>query len=406
MAEASIDATFFSGNRQRLLDSLPGGALVVLAGYGDMQRSYDMAASFEQEASFWYLSGIERAEWQMIIDGKTGKTTLVSPELESTQVTFDGELSPDQALVRSGADGVVSRAEAERLLKATVKDRRVYTLLPDGFLKKHAHFYLNPAPERLVRRLRRYGAELNDCRRQILALRTLKQPVEVAAIEEAVAVTSAAFENTKHDIESGALGAEYAIEAQLSYDFRRQGARGHAYAPIVGGGQRACTLHYVENEQILASGELVLIDAGARGKSGYAADITRTYQVGSASRRQRQVHEAVRQAQQEIIEMIKPGLSFTEYQVRVDEVMLGAIRELGLAESRYREYFPHAISHGLGIDVHDAIVAGDTLEPGMVLTVEPGIYIPEEAIGVRIEDDVLVTETARRNLSGSLKAKL
>lgn len=185
------------------------------------------------------------------------------------------------------------------------------------------------------------------------------------------------------------------------------GAEGYAYEPIVAAGANALTLHYTRNNNPLPKNGLLLIDAAAR-VGGYCADITRTYAIGTPTAREVAVHAAVEKAHFAIINLIKPGLALSEYQDKSDEIMKEALRSLGLLKKPedYRKYFPHAISHGLGIDVHESFGGYTEFMPGMVLTVEPGIYIPEEGIGVRIEDDILVTETGNENLSGDLPTGL
>ncbi|MBC7565055.1 M24 family metallopeptidase, partial [Candidatus Saccharibacteria bacterium] len=154
-------------------------------------------------------------------------------------------------------------------------------------------------------------------------------------------------------------------------------------------------------------GEFVLLDIGAR-LNGYPADITRTYAHGDVSDRHKAVHLAVETAHHKIIALLKPGLNVKDYFHKVDKIMLVALHDLGLlkVEEDYRKYFPHSISHGLGIDVHDSLGGPEAFQPGMVLTVEPGIYIPEEGIGVRIEDDILITENGHENLSAGLPTSL
>jgi Xaa-Pro aminopeptidase len=169
-------------------------------------------------------------------------------------------------------------------------------------------------------------------------------------------------------------------------------------------------LHYVQNDAKLKKRELLLLDIGARAR-GYAADITRTYAFSEPTKRQQMVHEAVRRAQKQIIELLQPNLLLEQYHRDVRRIMSDVLMELGLMkdgrdEDNLRKYFPHAASHGLGVDVHDSLGAPRMLEPGMVLTVEPGIYIPEEEIGVRIEDDILITPKGRENLSGRLSTEL
>jgi len=171
----------------------------------------------------------------------------------------------------------------------------------------------------------------------------------------------------------------------------------------VAAGANACTLHYAHNRSKVMGRQLVLMDVGAS-YGGYTADITRTYAKGEPTKRQRQVHEAVEAAHHRIIGLIRPMLAVDEYQREVDAIMREAIASLGLPsdDAALRRYFPHAVSHGLGIDVHDSLGSPRFLQAGMVLTVEPGIYLPEEGIGVRIEDDILVTAAGNENLSRRL----
>jgi Xaa-Pro aminopeptidase len=203
------------------------------------------------------------------------------------------------------------------------------------------------------------------------------------------------------------MSHEYMVEAEFSHYFRSRGATGHAYEPIVASGKNACTLHHIDNAAEVKNNALLLIDIGAS-VDGYPADITRTYAVGKPNDRQKAVYTAVETAHYQIIDLLKPGLKVKDYSDRVDEIMKKALDSLGLLkkESDYRRYFPHAVSHGLGIDVHDSLGGPEVFVAGMVLTVEPGIYIPEEGIGVRIEDDILITKTGHENLSAALPTSL
>ena len=396
-------SNLFVSNRQRLSTELKG-ELVVVAAYAGMQRGNDMAFAFEQEANFWWLTGIEVADWWLIFDGTRGKSWLVAPKVDEIHEVFDGSLSYEAALKTSGADAVLSHDEAMKMLRVMAKKHSVVHTLGDQPYAEYLDFTLNPAPKKMYDMLSRTFNSVLDCRKELAKLRAIKQPEEITRMKKAISLTMEAFEVAK---ESLAIARhEYEIEAGFTHYFRSRGASGHAYDPIVAGGKNACTLHYVENNARLKKRELLLIDIGAR-VDGYAADITRTYAFSEPTKRQREVHAAVRQAQAEIIALLKPDLSVEEYQRDVDSIMTEALLKLGLMKSRddeksYRKYFPHAISHGLGVDVHDSLGAPRFLQAGMVLTVEPGIYIPEESIGVRIEDNILITESGATNLSARL----
>ncbi len=401
-----LTSEFFTGNRQRVMELLKGGVLVVSA-YSAMQRSHDAAFRFEQEANFWYLTGIDQADWWLILDSTRGKSWLVSPDVDPIHALFDGQLSPDQAKVTSGVDEVISRAAADDLLAQTARQHRLVYTIDQPERADSFDFMLNPAAREVREKLARKFTGVRDFRPKLAQLRAIKQPLEIKAIELAIGITAHTLEGVYAQL--AAYSYEYEIEADISRGFRASGAAGHAYDPIVATGGNACTLHYIDNNAKLAKKSLVLLDVGAQVEH-YAADITRTYSYSEPTKRQQAVHAAVEAAHHDIVAMLTPGLSVREYSERVDSRMQQALMELGLIDSlddeKYRTYFPHAISHGLGLDVHDSLGAPNAFAPGMVLTVEPGIYIPEENIGVRIEDDILITEKGHRNLSAKIPTGL
>jgi len=220
-------------------------------------------------------------------------------------------------------------------------------------------------------------------------------------MQYAARITCDAFEVMKSELASYAY--EYEAEARLTYEIRRHGADGHAYTPIVASGQNACTLHYVANNSSIQKRKFLLFDVGAR-YDNYSADISRTYTVGQVSKRAIAVHEAVQRAQRNMIDAMRPGVDLKQFQENTENFMKRELTLLKLDPEKLYEYMPHAVSHGLGIDPHDMTAGYSALQPGMVLTAELGIYLPEEGIGVRIEDDILITEKGCKNLSGSLDA--
>ncbi|MEP6710143.1 MAG: aminopeptidase P family protein [Candidatus Saccharibacteria bacterium] len=398
-----MKATFFSRNRQTLIDKLHGG-LVVMTAYGLMQRSNDTSFNFEQESNFWYLCGIEEPEWQLIIDGIRNKSWLVAPDIDAVHQVFEGSLSSEDAMTISGVEGVISRDEATILLRDLAKKHSVVRTLGEHPYKEHFNFTENPVQKKLTATLERTFNAVQDCRKELSQLRAIKQPEEIVAMKKAIRLTTEAFDLVRKKLPE--LKFEYEIEAEFDYHFKKQGVK-HAYYPIVASGSNACTLHYEKNNSHLKKGTLLFVDIGAK-YSGYAADITRTFALGEPTARQRAIHGEVQSAHKEIIKLLKPGASVVEYHEKVDVIMKQALDNLGLLgdEAAYRTYFPHAISHGLGIDAHDSLGGPEVFVEGMVLTVEPGIYIPEESIGARIEDDILITAKGHTNLSGSLSTDL
>ena len=400
-------AEFYAHNRKKLIEKIDRG-LVVVAAYDEMQRSNDASFRFEQEANFWYLTGIERAGWRLIMDVESGEEWLVRPQVSEVQDVFDGSLTTEEATRISGVSEVLTNKEASELLQkkgGLRKSKASYVGQPhraDEF-----GFTLNPSHARLKSELTQTFDEVQDVRNELVSLRAIKLDIEIEAIQQAIDVTIATLRGVYARMNE--YSAEYEIEADITHGFRSRGATGHAYDPIVARDGNACTLHYVENNAVLNDGGLVLMDVGAQVQR-YAADITRTYAHGDVGDRMRAVHAAVQSAHKDIIELLGPGVSVREYHEKVDVGMKRALRELDLIsgddDSKYRTYFPHAISHGLGLDVHDELGRPSVFVPGMVLTVEPGIYIPEEGIGVRIEDDILITESGVRNLSAALPTDL
>lgn len=400
----NMKVDFFIQNRQRLTQALKGG-LVVVTAYDAMQRAADMAHPYQQESCFWYLTGIEQPGWKLIFDGIRNHATLVRPALTEVERIFDGDIDDQQIIDMSGADAIIAEKDMERELRQLARTHSVVSSL--AFKQHDAYrFAVNPAPSHLWNLLDRIFPRVQDCERDIARLRAIKQPEEQKQLQSAIDLTIEAFNTVKQQLES--YQYEYEIAADMTHVFGRHNAR-HAYDPIVASGGNACTLHYIANANKLRKNHFLLIDVGAN-LGGYCADITRTYQIGKVSNFARDVHEALQIAQRDCIALIEPGRSVEEYSREVDRIMCRTLSDLGLIASEkdekgYRTYMPHAISHGLGIDTHDSLGRSHVLKEGMVLTVEPGIYIPEQSIGIRLEDDILVTHDGYKNLSKALSTE-
>ncbi len=400
---ASMNVDFFRNNRANLGKLLQGG-LVVVPAYDDMQRGNDMAHKFEQEANFWYLSGINASRWMIVYDGTRNHTWCVAPELTDVEKIFDGSLDMNDVKKLSGADEVISQAEFEPLLRQLFRHHaNVYTVFPS---KVEYGFSINPAQKRVVVMLERIFSHAIDCRETIERMRAIKQQEEVNQIKKAIAITAKAFAAVKQSLET--CRSEYEVEALFDYEIRRAGAS-MAYDSIIAGGKSACTLHYTANNQLLRKQSIILCDVGARW-GGYAADVSRNFAYGEPTKRQTMIHDRLRQAQSEIVSCIRPGMQIVEYHAQVDTIMFSALQDMGYRgeskEKLLRSLMPHAVSHGLGIDVHDPLGRPKVLLPGMVITVEPGVYIQKEKIGMRIEDDILITERGVKNMSKMISTEL
>lgn len=407
--DSIFTAEFFAGNRRELQRLVGANGPIVVAANGLLQRNGDTGFQFRQDGNFYYLTGVNEPDLLLAINGE--QSYLIVPERQLTREIFDGRPDYEQLKRISGADDVVDGATGWRYLKAWVQtSNRVVTLAAAPSYDRRHGLFTNPARSRLINKLRRLkpGIEIIDVRKTLAEMRMVKQPPEVTAIQKAIDITAKGIEAVGGNLSS--YKYEYEIEAELSKYFRANGASGHAFSPIVASGKNACTLHNIANNDALDSENLVVVDVGAE-VDNYAADITRALALGKPSDRQRQVYDAVLAAQDYAFSLLKPGVDFRAYEIKVGEflgdqlVKLRLIRAAG-DKNAVRKYCPHATSHFLGLDVHDV---GDYLQPlkaNMVLTVEPGIYIPEEGIGVRIEDDVIITEGGNRILSRDLPREL
>ena len=234
-------------------------------------------------------------------------------------------------------------------------------------------------------------------------IRSRKTAEEVAQIQRAIAITGKAFERVCGFVKPGVK--EYEIEAEISHEFLRNGSRGHAYTPIIASGYNACVLHYITNDQVCNDGDVILMDFGCE-YGGYASDLTRCVPVnGRFTKRQKDVYNAVWRVKNEATQLLRPGTLLADYHKQVGKIMESELIGLGLIDQSdvakqdpekplYKKYFMHGTSHFLGLDVHDVGLWNEPIAEGMVFTVEPGIYIREEKLGIRLENNILVTRDA------------
>jgi Xaa-Pro aminopeptidase len=398
-------AEFFTENRTRLRHAIGSDVPIIITGNGSMQRAADEPFKFTQDSNFWYLTGLTAPELTLVMTAKGD--FLIVPALSLERQVFDGAHDLAAFMARSGIQDVVGERDGWQRVRETLADKHQAATLAaiPSYLSRYRMFSL-PYRRRLIAKLKRLDSSLvvQDIRSQLAQLRALKQPSELAALQRAIDITT----ETLHDVSQAAVlhGArhEYELEAAISYGFRRRGADGHAFEPIVGAGAHATTLHHIDNTGPITPGDFIVLDVGASVEH-YAADITRTVSQQPLSKRQQQVFDAVASVQDYALSLLKPGTLLHDYEAAVADHMGGVLRDLGLIDQptpdAIRRHFPHATSHFLGLDTHDVGDYARPLAAGMVITCEPGIYIPEENIGVRIEDDILITETGYQNLSGA-----
>lgn len=403
-----FSADFFAGNRRELL-KLSKSKVIVIPAHQTMQRNSDNVFAFRQESNFWYLSGIETPDCVLVISEK--ETFVILPKRDWVEEAFDGATDANELTKISGIDQILPEREGWQKLTALLqKHKTVGALLP--MQQRHFNIAMNPARAQIIAKMKRRTTNLKikDIRLQLAQMRMIKQSVEIKAIQQAIDITN----NTLLEVFAQGWAKKYKTEYELDTDitagFRRRGAKQHGFTPIIANGKKTCTIHPLDNSSELAQGSLLLVDLGAE-LHNYTADISRTIPIGSKmSPRQKEVFEAVHDVCKYAYSLLKPGQNYMEYEKLVETYMGTKLLELGVIKTatrnNIRKYFPHRTSHSLGLDPHDAMDYSGDIQENMILTVEPGIYIPEEGIGVRIEDDLLITKTGCKNLSGGLPTLL
>jgi Xaa-Pro aminopeptidase len=400
------DAIFFKHNREVTMDRLQGGLLVV-AGYTGMQWANDDAGIFVQEGAFWYLCGIEFADWWLIIDAKRRKSWLVEPDIPEHMKLFHESLGKVAAIERSGVDDVITRDEAKSMLRRYAKEHPLVYMIDHPEHHEYFDFALNPAVKDMKDLLSRTFRTVRNFRTELAKQRAIKQPVEIEWIREATDLTADALRLVRKRLLN--YKYDYEVQADITHLFLSAGADGHVFEPIIATGEGTATVHYFSKKNRIKKGTPLLLDIGVR-LNGYSSDLARTYAVGRPTKRMEQIHAAAVAVERACMELLRPGQLIAEYHQMVDDIMKTKLIELKLMQEgddkRYRQLFPHAIGHGLGVDVHESLGGPRFFEPGMVLTVEPGIYLRDEKFGVRIEDTILITEDGYENLSAKLPVNL
>ena len=406
----NFTSQFFVDNRKRLKKSLSMSAPLVLAANGLLQRSGDTTYPFHQDASFWYFTGIDEPDVVLVCD--KNEEYLIVPVRESSRAAVDGTID-ELALSRiSGIKQIFHQEEGwKKLSSALAKAKKVSTVAAAPEYIEQISLYTNPARRKLINKLKTKQSNLKllDVGRDIARLRVIKQPVEIEVIQKAINITLSSLGEVLKPANLKKYQFEYEIEAELSHGFGKQGARYHAFEPIIAAGEHACIIHNFANDGSLKQNQLLLCDVGAE-YDHYAADISRTVCVGTPSARQQAVYDAVLETQDYALSLLHPGTILKNYETEVEKFMGKKLLSLGLIsvidKKQIRKYMPHSVSHFLGLNVHDVGLYDQPLEAGMVVTAEPGIYILGETIGVRIEDDVLITENGNKVLSSKLGRSL
>ena len=412
----------YTERRNKLGSMLPKNSAVVIAGASTQYRNADSSHAFRQDSNFWYLSGFNEAESTLVLlinENKDVQSIVFVPEKDELKEIWDG--------YRAGPEGAMQDHGFDLAFNNTEIDQR----LPDLLAGRNQVFYPVGKSQRLdadiiewiksAKSKDRHSSAIDiaDASSKVGNQRLIKDEDEIKIMKKACQISAEAHVEAMKFVKPGMTEQE--MEAFYQYEFSKRGGRFSAYTPIVAGGENACVLHYVENSKPLKDGELLLVDAGCEFEL-YASDITRTYPInGKFTAPQLAIYEVVLEAQLKSIEAISTNNNVMDAQIISEKVITQGLIDLGIlqgsmeelhAAGAFKDFYMHKIGHWLGIDVHDA---GDYMEdgdfmkfkPGMVTTVEPGIYISSSSnvddkwkgIGIRIEDDILVTADGNENLT-------
>ncbi len=418
-----LNKDFFSRNRQRFVEAMAAGEgkrMALLMAAPICVKTHDNMYKYRQDNDFYYLTGIPFPHSAVILypDGDKNKEVLFIENQSPARIEWEGKaMDKAEASERSGIKHIQF---VDDLLPAI----ETYAGMADVL-------YINPRPHKLheppdreltlITQIRDRFPTLRFKKAGVLLtnLRLIKFPEEVALIQKAIDITADSFVAAMKNCRPGQNEAHF--QAYLEYQYKLNGATDIAFLPIVGSGKNATILHYEKNDAVIPENALLLLDSGVE-YHYYASDITRTFPVsGRFTSRQREVYQAVLDLERDIFKLIKPGVKYKEFNETVQKLEAKVCQKLGLKPEeakpdekpdepedaelrearRYKKYWKHGVSHSLGLDVHDVSPGKDewVFAVNNVLTVEPGIYIEDEGLGVRIEDDVLITETGLENLS-------
>lgn len=410
-----LDNTLFVKNRKKLIKLLQPNSIALIHSNDEMPRNGDQYFPFRQNSDLFYLTGIDQEKTILTLcpnhPDKSLREILFIIESNEKIATWEGhKYTIEEAQKASGIETVKFNSSFDSVFRElTLKADNIYiNLLENPKFKPE----VKSADERFISTLENEFPAHDFLRLAPLLkkLRLIKEPEEIKLMQNACDITEKAFHRIMHFVKPGVT--EYQVEAELTHEFLWNRANGHAYPPIVASGKNACVLHYTENNSKCKDGDLLLMDFGAE-YANYAADCSRTIPVnGKFTPRQKECYEAVLRVMNKAIGWLTPGTTINRVNERVENLLQEEHIRLGLYSKKdvenqdqnnplVKKYYPHGTCHFIGLDVHDVGERNVTLEEGMILTCEPGIYIPEENIGIRIEDDIIVAHKPV-NLMGNI----
>ena len=411
-----LPAGLFTRNRHNLRALLKPSSIVILHANDIYPTNADGSLGFKQNSDLFYLTGVDQEDTVLVlmpdaVDPKEREILFVKETSELIAIWEGQKLTKEKATEVSGIERIEWSHTFESFLHRWVPQ------MDHVYLSTNEHLRASVAVEtrnaRFIRECQaRYPLHRYERLSQLMhRLRIIKGVEEIRLLQKACDITEAGFRRLLGFIKPGV--GEWEIEAELLHEFVRRGSRGFAYAPIIGSGKNACVLHYVENDCVCQDGEMVLLDVAAE-YAGWNSDLTRTVPVnGKFSPRQRAVYDAVLRVFRGANQILRPGNTPLEYQKAVVEIMDRELVGLGLYTAQeakdqgpekplLKKYFMHSTSHPLGLDVHDVSPPHEPFAEGMVFTIEPGIYIREEGLGVRLENDFLIGNDSNIDLMGNI----
>lgn len=401
-----FSADFFRSNRDRLRKTSEPQVPIVLTANAKLQKSRDEAYPFRQDSSFWYLTGLDESSFILVIDGQD--EYFIEPDRSESYKHFHGGTDNAQIHNLTGVKEVYAHDKGWEKLKAMLKSStHVATLGPMPEYVEELELYSNPSRKMLIEKLRsiHQDMELINLRENLTQLRAIKKPEEIKAIETAVSETAKLYDYISGNYKSYKTERELYLDASM---YVLKHGLEFAYGPVIANGKNAATLHYDKYLSAINPKLPTLLDLGIKYQN-YCSDITRTICM-DPSKRHQEVYREVLAVQDYCRSQLKPGVTLRQFENLVREAMSESLDRLGLAKSgsdvALNKYYPHATSHFIGLDAHDPGDPEASLEAGMVVTIEPGIYIPEESLGIRVEDTVLLTSSGNRVLSANLSRTL
>lgn len=387
--------------RKLLEKSMCENSLLILLWSNEVQRNGDVSFPFRQDSDFLVLTEQNIPELKLIAYKEHGNTLWIlysDPISEKEKLWGTTRYTADALEKKSGINSIRTQSEWKNDI--------------ENFSKKSDTISIRECDQKnIFRWFQKFKDKFRPLEPELLPLRMHKTEEEIEKMKRAIEITKIALDEVMKNMDS--YQYERDIEADIARIYRKHG-RTEAYPTIVASGPNACILHYTHYDRKLEDWDLIMIDTGAE-YDGYAADISRTFVKGNISKRKNDIYTAVKSVQSEAIRAIRPGRSWDEHERVMRDIMNTTLKQLGLIpesctkgeeEIFSRKYFPHRMSHFLWLDVHDSGERNDILQPGMVITCEPGIYIKEEGIGVRIEDDILITDSWVVHLSVQIPANI